>query len=73
MSGVNKYFYLVGNNISTSLSPTLHNTLFKIKSKLGYEYRVYKYEGTLPTLQALNTHTNFGGLSITIPFKRAYY
>ena len=31
-------FYLFGENISTSLSPQIHNYLFKVKGRENYVY-----------------------------------
>jgi pentafunctional AROM polypeptide len=60
-------FYLLGNPIAHSRSPALHNSLFK---EIGLPHRYFLQE-TLDAESAIAvaTDTDFGGASVTIPYK----
>ncbi|KAJ7054087.1 Shikimate dehydrogenase [Mycena amicta] len=61
-------FVLFGNPIAYSMSPTLHNTGFEV---LGLPH-VYQLQETLEVgqeIKATITAPDFGGASVTIPFK----
>jgi shikimate 5-dehydrogenase len=66
-----RMFYLLGKNKKNSLSPLLHNKLFELKGKDNYRYEIYQ-DGILPTLGEIKSNQNFGGVSISIPFKKTY-
>lgn len=62
-------YYLIGQNIETSLSPRIHNFLFKLKGrKEAYQPAV---SGKLFTLKEMQDGS-FGGTSVTIPFKKSF-
>jgi len=66
-----KQFYIFGDPIGQSPSPTLHNTAFKA---LGLPHIYDLYPSTAESLEALNgivRSPNFGGASVTIPLKLA--
>lgn len=53
----NRYvFHLIGNNIQTSLSPAIHNYLFRSKEVDSFcEYVCYK-DGEFPSLNIFAQH-----------------
>lgn len=63
-----KQYYLFGNPIQQSLSPLIHQTAF------DYFHLPYKYEkcqtNDISFVQNIINQSNFGGASITIPFKQ---
>jgi shikimate 5-dehydrogenase len=62
-------YYLIGKNIETSLSPKIHNFLFKLKSrKPTYQEAI---SGRLFSLREMQDDS-FGGMSITIPYKSMF-
>jgi len=61
-------FYLFGNPISQSMSPTLHNTGFDILG-LPHKYELLETENVGEEIKIAITDPNFGGASVTIPFK----
>ena len=66
-----KQFYLFGDPIGQSPSPTLHSTAFKM---LGLPHKYDLYPSTTESLEALRSivHSpDFGGASVTIPLKLA--
>jgi len=66
-----KQFYLFGDPIGQSPSPTLHNTAFKT---LGLPHKFDLFPSTTGSLEALKTivrSPDFGGASVTIPLKLA--
>lgn len=74
----NKYvFHLIGNNIQTSLSPAIHNYLFRRKGVDHLcHYSCYK-DGEFPSLEIFDSDSIretgiLGGLSVTIPFKKYF-
>lgn len=69
--GMSKNFYLIGQNIQTSLSPLIHNKLFQLKS-LPHKYELFP-ENKMPSVEEMINDESFGGLSITIPFKTHYF
>ena len=64
-----KQFYLFGDPIGQSPSPTLHDTAFKTLG-LPHKYSLYPSTmGSLETLKSILHSPNFGGASVTIPLK----
>ncbi|PFH47573.1 hypothetical protein AMATHDRAFT_151764 [Amanita thiersii Skay4041] len=63
-----QHFYLFGNPIKHSMSPTLHNTAFDILG-LPHNYSVFETESIDDELKALLVAPDFGGASVTIPYK----
>lgn len=61
-------FYLFGNPISQSMSPTIHNTAFKI---LGFphHYQLLETSTVGEEIKSAIRSPAFGGASVTIPFK----
>ncbi|TFY79059.1 hypothetical protein EWM64_g4952, partial [Hericium alpestre] len=66
-----KKFYLFGNPIQHSQSPTLHNTAFAALG-LPHTYALLETDDVAEDGQVLfvMTSPDFGGASVTIPFKR---
>jgi pentafunctional AROM polypeptide len=64
-----KNFYIFGRPIAHSMSPTLHNTAFKFLG-LPHCYERLETEGVDHEVRYTLTLPDFGGASITIPFKR---
>lgn len=64
-----KIYGLIGNPVSNSLSPLMHNAAFKHLG-IDAEYRLFelKEEEVAPFLKAL-TDKNIFGLNVTIPYK----
>jgi shikimate 5-dehydrogenase len=60
-------YYLFGSSVEQSLSPALHNTAFKAYG-LPHHYRIHK-STKLSDLEELLKQPNFGGASVTRPFK----
>ena len=65
-----KVFYVVGNPVEKSLSPTIFKYWFK-KYKLKHSYKKIKIRKTNfeDDFAKLLTNPSFGGANITIPFK----
>jgi pentafunctional AROM polypeptide len=64
-----KNFYIFGRPIAHSMSPTLHNTAFKILG-LPHSYERLETKDVDHEVRYTLTLPNFGGASVTIPFKR---
>ena len=62
-------FYIFGNPIAHSMSPTLHNTAFKLLG-LPHSYERLETEDVDHEVRFTLTLPDFGGASVTIPFKR---
>jgi shikimate-5-dehydrogenase len=62
-----KAFYIFGSNISFSKSPILHQAAFK-HHNLPHTYTIYQSPSTT-SLAPLITCSNFGGASVTMPYK----
>ncbi|KAH9003316.1 Pentafunctional AroM protein [Lactarius hatsudake] len=62
-------FYIFGNPITHSMSPTLHNTAFKLLG-LPHSYERLQTEDVNHEVRFTLTIPDFGGASVTIPFKR---
>ncbi|KAH9061176.1 Pentafunctional AroM protein [Lactarius vividus] len=62
-------FYIFGNPITHSMSPTLHNTAFKLLG-LPHSYERLQTEDVDHEVRFTLTVPDFGGASVTIPFKR---
>ncbi|KAJ0305563.1 hypothetical protein COL5a_006315 [Colletotrichum fioriniae] len=65
------YFGIYGTNASTSLSPCMHNPAFKFCG-MPHEYKIF-HQPTLNHLRKLISDENFGGASITAPFKKEVF
>ncbi|WAO95294.1 Quinate repressor protein [Fusarium falciforme] len=63
-----QYFGIYGNNVSQSLSPAMHNAAFQLLG-MPHRYEVFSHD-SLDELRGLIRDPNFGGASITAPFKR---
>ncbi|PPQ73515.1 hypothetical protein CVT26_010337, partial [Gymnopilus dilepis] len=61
-------FYLFGNPIQHSMSPTLHNTAFEILG-LPHKYELLETREVGEEIKLAITAPDFGGASVTIPFK----
>jgi pentafunctional AROM polypeptide len=61
-------FFLFGKPISQSMSPTLHNTAFDILG-LPHHYELLETEDVGEEIKATVVSPDFGGASVTIPFK----
>lgn len=60
-------FFVFGANVNYSLSPTMHNTAYKL-SGMPHLYRIYQS----PSLRGLNElveNPHFGGTSVSLPYK----
>ncbi|EIW56195.1 aromatic amino acid family biosynthesis-like protein [Trametes versicolor FP-101664 SS1] len=64
-----KKFYLFGTPIAHSMSPTLHNTAFEALG-LPHKYELLETATVGEEIKAAITAPDFGGASVTIPFKR---
>lgn len=63
-------FYLIGTPISSSPSPTLHNTGFKTLG-LPHTYSLFETAEVDESVKTLLKAPDFGGASVTIPHKLA--
>ncbi|KAN0131738.1 Pentafunctional AroM protein [Lactarius tabidus] len=63
-------FYIFGNPIAHSMSPTLQNTAFKLLG-LPHSYERFETEDVDHEVRFTLTLSDFGGASVTIPFKQA--
>jgi pentafunctional AROM polypeptide len=65
-----KQFYIFGNPITYSMSPTLHNTAFETLG-LPHHYQILETETMIDNaeIKAVLERPEFGGASVTIPFK----
>jgi len=61
-------YYLFGTPISHSPSPTLHNTGFETLG-LPHQYSILETKDVGDEIKAIITAPEFGGASVTIPFK----
>jgi 3-dehydroquinate dehydratase type I len=64
-----QYFGVYGNNTSQSLSPAMHNAAFELLG-MPHRYNVFLHE-SMDELHHMIKDPNFGGASITAPFKTA--
>ncbi|KAI0748881.1 aromatic amino acid family biosynthesis-like protein [Fomes fomentarius] len=62
-------FFLFGTPIAHSMSPTLHNTAFETLG-LPHKYELFETQTVGDEIKTAITLPNFGGASVTIPFKR---
>ncbi|KAI8963047.1 Pentafunctional AroM protein [Daldinia sp. FL1419] len=62
-----KQFYLIGNPISASRSPALHNSLFR-QSGLPHHYSLFETSSATDVIKIIYS-PDFGGASVTIPLK----
>jgi Shikimate dehydrogenase substrate binding domain len=60
-------FYIFGQGISFSMSPTIHNASFRFYN-LPYTYAIHE-AATVNELSSLISAPNFGGASVTTPHK----
>ncbi|CAG7850201.1 Pentafunctional AROM polypeptide {ECO:0000255/HAMAP-Rule:MF_03143} Includes: RecName: Full=3-dehydroquinate synthase {ECO:0000255/HAMAP-Rule:MF_03143}; Short=DHQS {ECO:0000255/HAMAP-Rule:MF_03143}; {ECO:0000255/HAMAP-Rule:MF_03143}; Includes: RecName: Full=3-phosphoshikimate 1-carboxyvinyltransferase {ECO:0000255/HAMAP-Rule:MF_03143}; {ECO:0000255/HAMAP-Rule:MF_03143}; AltName: Full=5-enolpyruvylshikimate-3-phosphate synthase {ECO:0000255/HAMAP-Rule:MF_03143}; Short=EPSP synthase {ECO:0000255/HAMAP-Rule:MF len=63
-----KRFYLFGNPISKSPSPTLHNSGFHVLG-LPHHYELHQTETVDESVRSIIRSPTFGGASVTIPHK----
>ncbi|KAH7890410.1 EPSP synthase-domain-containing protein [Phlebopus sp. FC_14] len=63
-----KKFYIFGNPISHSMSPTLHNTAFDTLG-LPHTYELFETKDVGAEIKDVMSKDDFGGASVTIPFK----
>jgi len=63
-----KQFYLFGNPIAHSMSPTLHNSGFQLLG-LPHRYRLLETQSFNEKNKEAITADDFGGASVTIPYK----
>lgn len=63
-----RQFYLLGTPISQSMSPTLHNTGFDALG-LPHQYELLETESIDENIKMAITAPDFGGASVTIPYK----
>ncbi|KAK9235206.1 hypothetical protein V1525DRAFT_410704 [Lipomyces kononenkoae] len=64
-----KEFYLLGYNVSYSLSPTIHNAAFAVTG-LPYHYSLFDVENLdKDEISAVLADPKFGGASVTVPHK----
>ncbi|KAJ2933112.1 hypothetical protein H1R20_g3981, partial [Candolleomyces eurysporus] len=63
-----KKFYLFGTPIGHSMSPTLHNTAFKLLG-LPHNYELLETKDVGEEIKVAISEPDFGGASVTIPFK----
>ncbi|KAF8632649.1 hypothetical protein AX17_004782 [Amanita inopinata Kibby_2008] len=61
-------FFLFGNPIKHSMSPTLHNRGFEILG-LPHKYEVFETDSVNDEIKGLLSASDFGGASVTIPYK----
>jgi len=61
-------FYSFGNPIACSKSPTMHNTGFEVLG-LPHKYELLQTNAVGDEIRAAITAPDFGGASVTIPFK----
>ncbi|KAH8078727.1 aromatic amino acid family biosynthesis-like protein [Cristinia sonorae] len=61
-------FFLFGTPIAHSMSPTLHNTGFRILG-LPHQYELFETDSVGEEIKAAIASPDFGGASVTIPFK----
>ncbi|TCD61393.1 3-dehydroquinate dehydratase (3-dehydroquinase), partial [Steccherinum ochraceum] len=61
-------FFLFGTPIAHSMSPTLHNTAFKLLG-LPHKYELFETDAVGEEIKAAIASPDFGGASVTIPFK----
>jgi shikimate-5-dehydrogenase len=63
-------FFIFGNNISHSLSPTIHNAAFAYFG-LPHHYSIHQSNGIDNEIRDIVTSPTFGGASVTFPHKLA--
>lgn len=61
-------FFIFGNNIAHSLSPTIHNAAFA-ELGLPYHYSIFQTPQMDDRVQEMLTRPDFGGASVTFPHK----
>src|ERR1035437_9052577 len=59
---------VIGNPISHSLSPAIHNAAFNALD-LDFAYLAFRVEDVKSALEGMRALTNFRGMSVTIPHK----
>ncbi|KAF9875061.1 quinate pathway repressor protein [Colletotrichum karsti] len=65
------YFGIYGTNVLQSLSPAMHNAAFA-SCGMPHEYKTFQHP-TVNDLRHLIADENFGGASITAPFKKEVF
>lgn len=61
-------FFIFGTPIAHSMSPTLHNTAFEALG-LPHRYSPFETENVDDKIKEIITAPDFGGASVTVPFK----
>lgn len=64
-----KRFFIFGNPVSKSRSPPMHNTLFA-ETGLPHQYNLFETVSVDESIKELIRQPNFGGASVTMPFKQ---
>ncbi|KAL2796381.1 hypothetical protein BJX66DRAFT_300092 [Aspergillus keveii] len=67
-----KNFYIFGRTLSSSISPTIHNTAFQHHS-LPYTYSIHESESMDDVAHLIRDNPAFGGASVTMPHKLQAY
>jgi len=62
------YYGILGSNVASSLSPTMHKAAYKF-CKMPHEYRIFQHS-SLKEMEHVFRDPYFGGASVTAPFKR---
>ena len=65
-----KFCGVIGNPVEHSLSPAIHNAAFQ-KLGLNFVYLAFRVEVIGDAIKGLRAMENFGGASVTIPYKVA--
>ncbi|CEL03147.1 hypothetical protein ASPCAL04304 [Aspergillus calidoustus] len=67
-----KQFYIFGRTLSSSISPTIHNTAFR-HHNLPYTYSIHESETMGDVAHLIRDNPTFGGASVTMPHKLQAY
>ncbi|KAJ0425640.1 hypothetical protein BJY00DRAFT_308373 [Aspergillus carlsbadensis] len=67
-----KHFYIFGRTLSSSISPTMHNTAFRHHA-LPYTYAIHESETMDDVAHLIRDNPSFGGASVTMPHKLQAY
>jgi shikimate 5-dehydrogenase/shikimate kinase len=62
------YFGILGSSVATSLSPAIHEAAYEFCG-MPHEYKIFQHS-SLKEMEQVFRDPNFGGVSITAPFKR---
>lgn len=61
-------FYIMGINVSKSLSPEMHNSAYELLG-LPHRFKIFECSSLTPNLTNLVNSPTFGGTAIIMPFK----